>query len=73
MRVGGVRRVEVPGTIPMLGYPLDRSMRFTNETIFQGSDRVYKCVVCLLSGLLVIVCFTEGCVGWQVGSAGGKS
>jgi hypothetical protein len=28
MQVGGVRRIEVPGERPELGYPLDRSRRF---------------------------------------------
>ena len=31
MQPGGVRRVEVPGEKPELGYSLDRNVRFTNE------------------------------------------
>ncbi len=42
MRAGGLRRIEIPGSIPQLGYPLDRSQRFTNErSLF--SDKIYKC------------------------------
>lgn len=41
MRTGGVRRVEVPGSIPSLGYPLDRSERFTNERSILA-DGIFK-------------------------------
>lgn len=30
MQVGGVRRIEVLGEIPALGYPRDRSQRFVS-------------------------------------------
>lgn len=33
MKVGGIRRIEVPGDRPELGYSLDRSERFTDELI----------------------------------------
>jgi FKBP-type peptidyl-prolyl cis-trans isomerase len=39
MQPGGVRRVEVPGDVAELGYSLDRSVRFTNETFRDG---IYK-------------------------------
>jgi hypothetical protein len=39
MKPGGIRRIEVPGEKPELGYSLDRSVRFTNETLRDG---VYK-------------------------------
>jgi hypothetical protein len=31
MRAGGLRRIEVPGERPELGYPLDRSLRFRSD------------------------------------------
>jgi hypothetical protein len=31
----GIRRVEVPGALPELSYPRDRSQRFTDELISQ--------------------------------------
>lgn len=31
MRVGGYRRIQVPGSRPELGYPLDRAERFIND------------------------------------------
>lgn len=39
MQPGGVRRIEVPGERPELGYALDRNVRFTNETLRDG---IYK-------------------------------
>lgn len=30
MHVGGVRRIEIPGSHPELGYPLDRNQRFVS-------------------------------------------
>lgn len=42
MKAGGLRRIEIPGSKPDLGFPLDRKERFTNELIFQGKDKVYK-------------------------------
>jgi hypothetical protein len=41
MKVGGIRRIEVPGTVPDLGYALDRKVRFTDEPI--SSDlKIFK-------------------------------
>lgn len=39
MAAGGVRRIEVPGGVPDLGYSRDRSERFTSE-IFR--DKIFK-------------------------------
>ena len=39
MQAGGVRRVQVLGSVPELGYSRDRKKRFTQE-IFR--DRIYK-------------------------------
>lgn len=39
MAVGGYRRFQVPGEHPELGYPRERSERFSSE-IFR--DRIYK-------------------------------
>ncbi|KIZ06351.1 peptidyl-prolyl cis-trans isomerase, FKBP-type [Monoraphidium neglectum] len=33
MKVGGIRRVEIPGARPELGYSLNRAERFTDELI----------------------------------------
>ncbi|KXZ50083.1 hypothetical protein GPECTOR_18g60 [Gonium pectorale] len=41
MRAGGISRVEVPGDRPELGYPLDRSQRFTGELI-SPDLKIYK-------------------------------
>ena len=41
MRAGGLRRIEIPGSIPELGYPLARNVRFTNELSLY-SDKIYK-------------------------------
>lgn len=41
MQVGGIRRIEVPGAHPELGYALDRKVRFTSELL--ASDlKLYK-------------------------------
>ena len=31
MQAGGIRRIEIPGAVPSLGYAQDRNVRFTNE------------------------------------------
>lgn len=36
MRAGGLRRIEVPGDHPELGYPRDRSLRFTDDSLKEG-------------------------------------
>eukprot|EP00198_Chlamydomonas_reinhardtii_P011843 XP_001701180.1 peptidyl-prolyl cis-trans isomerase, FKBP-type [Chlamydomonas reinhardtii] len=41
MKAGGIVRVEVPGELPDLAYPLDRSQRFTGELISQDL-KIYK-------------------------------
>lgn len=41
MKAGGLRRVEVPGSIPELGYPLDRAKRFTGELVSQDM-KIFK-------------------------------
>ena len=41
MRVGGYRRVEVPGERPELGYPIDRAQRFTGD-VFDSEHRIYR-------------------------------
>jgi FKBP-type peptidyl-prolyl cis-trans isomerase len=33
MKVGGVRRIEVPGAVPALGYSRDRNVRFAQQQI----------------------------------------
>jgi len=35
MRVGGVRRIEIPGDRPELGYPLDTSQRFVSTGVYR--------------------------------------
>jgi hypothetical protein len=41
MKVGGIRRIEVPGAVPDLGYSLDRKVRFTDDLI--SSDlKIFK-------------------------------
>eukprot|EP00878_Enallax_costatus_P012618 GHUV01013178.1.p1 GENE.GHUV01013178.1~~GHUV01013178.1.p1 ORF type:complete len:175 (+),score=22.60 GHUV01013178.1:288-812(+) len=42
MKVGGIRRVEVPGDKPELSYPRDRAARFTNELLPNSEGRIYK-------------------------------
>jgi len=42
MKPGGIRRVEIPGEIPELSYPRDRSQRFTNELIPSSEGKIYK-------------------------------
>ncbi|KAF5838942.1 hypothetical protein DUNSADRAFT_1958 [Dunaliella salina] len=42
MRPGGIRRVEIPGEIPELSYPRDRSQRFTNELKPSSEGKIYK-------------------------------
>ncbi|KAG2427627.1 hypothetical protein HXX76_012278 [Chlamydomonas incerta] len=41
MKAGGIVRVEVPGELPELAYPLDRGQRFTGELISQDL-KIYK-------------------------------
>ena len=31
MKTGGIRRIEVPGDVPALGYPRDRGERYTSD------------------------------------------
>jgi hypothetical protein len=40
MRVAGIRRVEVPGDVPGLAYPRDRSERFLPEDLSKVGSRV---------------------------------
>lgn len=42
VQVGGIRRVEVPGGAAGLGYPRDRSERFTNELQPNAEGQVYR-------------------------------
>jgi hypothetical protein len=37
----GIRRVEVPGSVPELSYPRDRSQRFTNE-LLSSDGKIFK-------------------------------
>ncbi len=41
MRPGQIRRVEVPGEVPALSYPIDRKLRFTDE-LFDAEGRTYR-------------------------------
>ena len=41
MQQGGIRRIEVPGASPELGYSLDRRQRFTDELI-SADLKLYK-------------------------------
>lgn len=41
MKVGGIRRVEVPGDRPELAYPRDRSERFTDELV-SADGKIFK-------------------------------
>eukprot|EP00775_Hariotina_reticulata_P007432 gene7432-7641_t len=41
MKVGGIRRVEVPGSVPELSYPRNRSQRFTNE-LLSPDGKIFK-------------------------------
>jgi hypothetical protein len=41
MQQGGIRRVEVPGAHPELGYALDRRQRFTDDLI-SADLKLYK-------------------------------
>ncbi len=41
MTAGGIRRIEVPGSKPELGYSLDRKERFTDELI-SPDLKIYK-------------------------------
>ncbi|KAG2428533.1 hypothetical protein HYH02_014337 [Chlamydomonas schloesseri] len=41
MKAGGIVRVEVPGELPDLAYPLDRNQRFTGELI-SPDLKIYK-------------------------------
>ncbi len=41
MRPGAIRRVEVPGEVPSLSYPINRKERFTDE-LFDKEGRVYR-------------------------------
>jgi len=42
MKVGGIRRIQVLGDHPELGYARERSLRFTNE-LFKG--KIYRYTV----------------------------
>jgi len=46
MRAGGIRRMEIPGEIPSLSYPRDRSQRFTNELVPNSEGNVSVCLLC---------------------------
>ncbi len=41
MQVGGIRRIEVPGSRPELGYSLERRERFTDDLV-SADLKVYK-------------------------------
>ena len=41
MRPGAIVRVEVPGEVPALSYPIDRRERFTDE-LFSAEGKVYR-------------------------------
>lgn len=41
MRVGGIRRIEVPGAVPELGYARDRKDRFTDDLI-SADLKIYR-------------------------------
>ena len=41
MRAGGVRRIEVPGAVPSLGYARDRKQRFSSE-LLSSDMQLYK-------------------------------
>ena len=47
MSIGGVRRVEILGSKPELGYPINKSERFSGQRL---TGDYFKCVlVCLLA------------------------
>jgi hypothetical protein len=41
MKAGGIRRIEVPGSRPELGYAINRKERFTDES-FRPDMKIYK-------------------------------
>eukprot|EP00884_Botryococcus_braunii_P022786 jgi/Botrbrau1/9191/Bobra.0236s0020.1 len=42
MKAGGLRRIEVPGNHPELGYPRDRALRFVDDSLLEGKIFKYR-------------------------------